>query len=134
MGLRFFADHCVSSYVVEALREAGHEVLRVRDHMATNSADLAVIAKAQELASILVSLNGDFADIVTYPPQHYKGIVALQVRNHPEIIPRLVSRLGDYLSAHPDPEHYAGKLFLVEVHRIRARQGAGGQDEAQRPH
>jgi hypothetical protein len=35
-----------------------------------------VIAKAQKLDSILLSLNGDFADIVTYPPKSYQGIVA----------------------------------------------------------
>jgi hypothetical protein len=41
----------------------------------------------------LISLNGYFADIVAYPPGNYKGIVALQVRNHPEIIPELMERL-----------------------------------------
>jgi hypothetical protein len=71
--------------------------------------------------AILVSLNGDFADIVSYPPAIYKGIVALQVRNHPEVIPQLLSRLKDYLSSHPDMKHYKGKLLLVEAHRIRIR-------------
>ena len=35
-----------------------------------------VIAKAQKLDSTLLSLNGDFADIVTYPPKSYQEIVA----------------------------------------------------------
>jgi hypothetical protein len=34
-----------------------------------------VISEAQELDAILISLNGDFADIVTYPPEKYKGII-----------------------------------------------------------
>ena len=46
-----------------------------------------VIAKAQEIDAILLSLNGDFADIVNYPPTNYRGIVALQMRNHSEILP-----------------------------------------------
>ena len=41
--------------------------------------------------------------------------IALQVRNHPEIIPQLIIRLKDYLSAHPDINHYKGKLFLATV-------------------
>jgi len=86
------------------------------------SADSVVILKAQELDSILVSLNGDFADIVTYPPANYRGIIALQVGNHPEIIPQLMATLKDYLSAYPDMSHYKGKLLLVEVHRIRVRE------------
>ena len=84
--------------------------------------DPAVIAKAQELGCILLSLDGHFADLITYPPRKYGGIVALQVRNHPEVIVRLMRRLMDYLSAHLEQDEYQQKLFLVEVHRIRIRQ------------
>jgi hypothetical protein len=74
------------------------------------------------LDAILVSLNGDFSDIVTYPPSDYKGIIALQVRNHPEVIPVLIHRLMNYLAAHPEMQSYRGQLFLVEAHRIRIRK------------
>jgi len=122
MSLRFFADHCISNFIVQMLRDAGYEVFRLRDYLPTDSVDSAVISKAQELNSILVSLNGDFADIVLYPPTNYKGIIALQVRNHPEIIPQLMEVLENYLSAHTDMVNYKGKLLLVEVHRIRVRE------------
>ena len=122
MSLRFFADHCISNYLVDALRGAGHDVLRLRDHIPTDSPDPVVIATAQELDCVLVSLNGDFADILTYPPGDYKGIIGLQMRNHPQIQPQLVTRLVHYLAAHPHMEHYQGKLVLVEVHRIRVHQ------------
>jgi len=121
MPLRFFADQCVPSVVMEALREAGHEVLRLREHIRPDSPDAAVIATAQELEALLISLNGDFVDIVTYPPSRYKGIIALQVRSHPEVLPQLVSRLRAYLLGHPEMSHYAGKLLLIEAHRIRIR-------------
>ncbi len=122
MSLRFFADHCISNFIVQMLRDAGYEVFRLRDYLPTDSSDSAVISKAQELNSILVSLNGDFADIVLYPPTNYKGIIALQVRNHPEIIPQLMEVLENYLSGHTDMVNYKGKLLLVEVHRIRVRE------------
>ena len=120
--MKFFADHCVPTSIIHTLRTAGHEVILLRDCIPINSRDEVVIAKAQELNAILVSLNGDFSDIVMYPPANYRGIIALQVRNHPEIIPWMMDRLTKYLSAHPDLDHYKGRLFLVEVHRIRVRE------------
>lgn len=122
MSLRFFTDHCVPNSVIQALRDAAHDVLLLKEHIPRDSNDAVVIAKAQELDAILVSLNGDFADITTYPPSRYKGILSLQVRNHPEVIPSLMRRLMDYLSVHPERRSYEGRLFLVEAHRIRIRK------------
>lgn len=122
MSLRFFADHCIPTSVIRVLRDAGHEVMLLRDWLPKNSPDPIVIGKAQELPAILVSLNGDFSDIVRYPPADYQGILALQVRDHPEVIPVLLNRLLSFLASHPDPAWYAGKLLLVEVHRIRIKQ------------
>lgn len=122
MALRFFADHCVSNLIIDTLCRAGNEVLYLKNHLPVESSDSLVIAKAQETDSVLLSLNGDFADIVTYPPAHFKGIVSLQVLNHPEITRSLLVRLLAYLAAHPAPEHYRGKLIVVEVDRIRIRE------------
>src|SRR5271157_6445686 len=122
MGLRFLADHCISNQIIRTLRDTHHEVVRLRDLLPVESPDAIVIAKAQELGAILLSLNGDFADIVTYPPRNYKGIVALQVRNHPEILPQLLARLTGYLELHLTMEDYEGKLLVVEVDRIRIRE------------
>jgi len=121
VSLRFFADHCIPMSVVQTLRDAGYEVLRLKDFIPTDSPDNLVISKAQQSDAILISLDGDFADIVTYPPSRYKGILALQVRNHPESIPLLLDRLKAYLLAHDTIENYSGKLLIVEPHRIRSR-------------
>lgn len=83
-----------------------------RKRLPRDAEDTVVIDKAQELVCVLVSVNGDFADIVTYPPSQYGGIIGLQVRNHPEILPQLISRLTNYVVAHPDNSHYRGKLFV----------------------
>ncbi len=122
MALRFLADHCISNSIVQTLRDANHEVLRLKDLLPVESSDAMVIAKAQEIDAILLSLNGDFADIVTYPPKSHKGIIALQMRNHPETLPHLMARLIAYLTGQPVNEHYRGKLFVVEIDRIRIRE------------
>jgi predicted nuclease of predicted toxin-antitoxin system len=122
MAVRFLADHCISNFIIHNLREASHEVVRLKDVLPVDSSDELVMAKAQELTAILLSLNGDFADIVTYPPKKYKGIVALQMRNHSEALPHLMRRLSSYLATHSAIEHYHGKLFVVELDRIRIRE------------
>jgi len=121
MALRFLADHCISNTIVQTLREAAHEVVRLRDVLPVESPDTIVIAKAQEIDAILLSMNGDFADIVTYPPKNYKGIVALQMRNHAEVLGQLMARLNEYLRTQPAMAHYEGKLYVVQVNSIRIR-------------
>lgn len=90
--------------------------------MAVESPDTVVLAKAKALDAILVSINGDFSDIVRFPPQQHEGIIALQVKNHPETTGMIVARPVDYLAAHPQRSHYRRKLFVVEPHRIRVRR------------
>ena len=121
MALRFFLDHCVRNSVAAALSGNGHETIRLREALPTDAPDPLVIAKAQEINALLLSFNGDFADIVSYPPELFKGIIALQVRNQPAILAAAVQRLIEYLQANPDIDFYVGKLVLVEPHRIRVR-------------
>ena len=122
MSLRFFSDQCVPAEITDTLRRHGHQVTLLREVLPIRSLDPMVIAQARELGAVLVSLNGDFADIVAYPPASQLGIVAIQLHNHPEIIPQLMERLVAFLDGHRDQKFYHGKLLLVEVHRVRIRQ------------
>ena len=122
MSLRFFSDQCVPAEITNTLRRHGHQVTLLREVLPIRSLDPVVIARARELDAVLVSLNGDFADIVAYPPARHLGIVAIQLHNHPEIIPQLMERLVAFLDGHRDQEFYGGKLFLIEVHRVRIRR------------
>ena len=121
MSLRFLSDQCVPASIAEHLRQSGHQVTALREVLPIRAPDPVVIAKARELGMILVSLNGDFSDIVAYPPANHLGLVAIQLQNHPEIIPPLMERLTVFLKGHPEQAFYHGKLFIVEAHRIRIR-------------
>ena len=122
MSLTFFSDQCVPTEISSILTRNGHKVTLLRDVLPIQSPDSDVIAKAQSLSAILVSLNGDFADIVEYPPSNYAGIVAIQLKNHPETIPSLMGGLINFLIENPQQEFYRGKLIIVEAHRIRIRE------------
>ncbi len=122
MSLRFFADHCVPGSVANSLRQSGYQLDLLKEHLPTDTPDPEVIAYAQMLGAILLTLNGDFADIINYPPANYGGIIAMQVKNQPASIPRTLIRLLTYLTDNPEREHYTGKIFLVEPQRIRIRE------------
>jgi predicted nuclease of predicted toxin-antitoxin system len=121
--MQFFVDHCVPRSIRDTLGAEGHEIIRLSARLRVDAEDSAVIEEAQKIGAVLLSLNGDFADLLRYPPEEYGGIVALQVRNRPEAIPSIMDRLLGYLQQHPDRSHYLGKLLLVEAHRIRVRRG-----------
>ena len=123
MSLRLFCDQCVPAEISDALRNQCFDVILLRSVLPIRSPDTAVIAKAQQLAAILVSLNGDFSDIVAYPPENHAGIIAIQLNNHPETIPQLMKRLIDFLKGHLDQNYFIGKLVVAETHRIRIRGG-----------
>jgi predicted nuclease of predicted toxin-antitoxin system len=119
MGLRFLTDQCVSEAVVYMLRDTGNEVLRLRDYSHPDIADHQLIARAQGLNCILLTLDRYFTDIVTYPPAAYKGIIALQIKNRPELLSGIVARLRDHIHVRSDMADYAHKLFIIESYRIR---------------
>ena len=119
MKPQFLLDQCVPNLVASSLAASGFTVHLLKQHLPVESTDPVVIAKATELKCVLVSLNGDFADILSYPPSKYGGIVAMQLRNQPSLLPLLVSRLVAFVEAAKDMQALAGKLFVVEVHRIR---------------
>jgi len=122
MSLRIFADHCIPNSVISDLKSLGHQVIRLKDEIPADSPDSLVIVKAKELNCILVSLDSDFSNIVIYPPKEYIGIISLQIKNHPEALADILNKLKEYFALNPKMEHYKGKLFLAEAHRIRVRK------------
>jgi predicted nuclease of predicted toxin-antitoxin system len=122
MSLRFLCDQCIPAEISNHLRQEDYTVILLREVLPIRSPDPEVITKAKELNAVLVSLNGDFSDIVAYPPSQYSGIIAIQLHNHPEIIPQIMQRMLSFLTANKEPEFYPGKLIIVEAHRIRLRQ------------
>jgi hypothetical protein len=60
LAIRFFIDHCVPDSVGRVLRDAGHEVILLRERIAQDSPDPLVAAVSEMNGAVLVSLDSDF--------------------------------------------------------------------------
>ncbi|MBP7049571.1 MAG: hypothetical protein KBE65_01005 [Phycisphaerae bacterium] len=66
----------------------------------------------------LITLDTDFADIRTYPPAEYPGLLVLRLvkQSTPEVL-RVIRRLLEVLKT----ADCRGQLWIVEPERIRVR-------------
>ena len=97
---------------------AGHEAVTVDDQqlVGSNDRDLSEICRSE--GRVLVTLDLDFADIRTYPPENYPGLIVLRLgrQDKPhvlDIFQKLLKAIGR--------EPLEGRLWIVEGNRIRIR-------------
>ena len=60
LRIRFFLDNCVPDSVAQVLRDAGHEVILLRDVIQRDSPDQLVATVSELLNAVLVSYDKDF--------------------------------------------------------------------------
>ncbi len=71
-------DNCVPRKYRALLESWGYPVRFLHDYGSADAADDQVIALAQELDAILLTVDMDFANILRYPPQDYAGLVVVR--------------------------------------------------------
>ena len=119
--MKLLADHCVPESICQFLEDRGHEVPRLRSLMPTNSPDEVVIAKARELDTVLISLNGDFSHIENYPPSQYGGIISIRFKNRPQLLPAVLDNLASFIEGKSNKD-MAGILLIVEATGCKVRR------------
>jgi predicted nuclease of predicted toxin-antitoxin system len=118
--VRFLADENVPGDAVAALRAAGHDVAWVRTD-APGSSDQAVLARAIDEESILVTFDRDFGELarrVALPEAC--GVVLLRIPMRSGSTGSVVAQILDGRS------DWAGHFSVVEPGRVRMRT-LGGQ-------
>jgi predicted nuclease of predicted toxin-antitoxin system len=114
----FKVDENLSVKVAELLRQAGHDVMTVAEQRMAGSPDPSLAAICQKEGRALVTLDLDFADIRTYPPANYPGLIVLRLGSQSmSRISRAVSRVITLLQSQP----LAGKLWIVDESAARIR-------------
>jgi hypothetical protein len=80
--------------------------------------DLATLVRGESRA--LLTLDQGFADIRSYPPKEYQGVVVLRLaRQDKGHVLQVCTRLLQAFAALP----LGGQLWIVEDNRIRVRLG-----------
>ena len=109
--MRFKIDENLPAEVAQLLMLAGHEAMTVPAQHLSGSADseIARVCKIEGFA--LITLDRDFADVRTYPPDEHPGLVVLRLDQQDkdyvlEIIPQVIQMLID--------EPLAGRLWIVQ--------------------
>jgi predicted nuclease of predicted toxin-antitoxin system len=103
--MNFKIDENLPVEAAQVLRQAGHD------------AKLAVICRREQRA--LITFDKDFADIRTYPPSEYNGLVVIRLpqQDKPSVL-ALMKRLLPIL----EQEVLAQKLWIVDMRRVRIRE------------
>ena len=116
--MRAKLDENLPVEAAELLRAAGWNCDTVHDEGLAGAEDAKVAAASQADARVLFTLDLDFADIRTYPPGDYAGIVVLRP-NEPtrRQVLGLMTRVLPVLSA----EWIEHRLWIVDPARVRVR-------------
>jgi len=124
--MRFKADENLPPEVAAFLRDHGHDALTVWDEGMRGEPDQHLAKVCQSERRALVTLDLGFADIRTYPPERFTGLIVLrlnqQSRRHVlAVLPRVLELLKT--------EPLEGRLWIVDKQSLRVREGIFGEDE-----
>jgi len=115
---QFKIDENLPVEIAALLVRAGYDTKTVNEQLLQGAADSRIIDVCKSENRILVTLDTDFSDIRTYPPEEYAGIVVLRVaRQDKPYIMEVFHRIIQLIDLEPLSRH----LWIVEDHRIRIR-------------
>lgn len=118
--MKFLIDANLPRSITALISSLGHEVEFARDIGLAAAPDSAIAARAQTTRAALLTRDLDFADVRSYPPEQYAGIVVLRLPDDAvaQDIVRVVER---FLSETAFTSQLAGRLAIVEPDRVRFR-------------
>ena len=116
--MRFKIDENLPESVASVLGDAGHDAVSVLGQKLGGAEDLKLsqICKAEK--RVLVTADTGFADIRTYPPNEYPGIIVLRLQYLNKVsVMEVTKRLLPSLQT----EQLVNRLWIVEDTRVRIR-------------
>lgn len=116
--MRFKIDENLPVEAATLLLEAGHDARSVLQQDLGGQTDADIASACQRERCILITLDIDFADIRTYPPEQFHGLIVLRLRrqDRPHILDVLARLIQTFRS-----EPMQRQLWIVEEDRIRIR-------------
>jgi hypothetical protein len=120
----FLIDASLPRAVADVLRSAGHEAVDVRDIGLGAAGDAAVAAHAAGQGLCLITRDGDFGNILEYPPARYGGIVVLKTARSSGGRRAVLDLTSAFLANREVVAALKGRLVIVEPGRLRVRAGS----------
>jgi predicted nuclease of predicted toxin-antitoxin system len=117
--MQFKIDENLPVEVANLLRQAEHNTATVLEQSLGGAADAQLAEICQQEKRAILTLDLDFSDIRTYPPDQYSGIVVLRLRRHDK--PHVLQIVQKFLQA-IETESPVGKLWIIDEKRIRIRE------------
>ena len=90
--MKFKVDENLPIEVAQLLREAGHDVYSVHEEGQVGVKDHVLAKVCQSENRAMVTLDTHFADIRTYPPQNYSGLIVLRLARQDKLHPTPAGR------------------------------------------
>ncbi len=117
--MKFKIDENLPDECAELLRTAGFETHTIEDEKLSGVDDSTVAECCRLEQRVFVTLDLDFANVMTYPPSSQPGIIVLRTKLQDKAT--IVALLNRVIRVLPirDP---SGELWIVEQDRIRFRQ------------
>lgn len=116
--MKFKIDENMPLEVAGLLKDSGHDATTVSEQDLTGTSDANLVAVCLQEARVLVTLDNDFADIRTYPPDKCPGIMVLRLnrQNKSHVLDVFVHAAALFSSETPERH-----LWIVEEDKIRIR-------------
>lgn len=115
----FKTDENVPDDVADLLRIAGYDDLTVLDQALGGKPDSHIAEVCRAEGRALITLDLDFADIRTYPPENSPGLIIF--RPSQQTIRNIIKLTKHLLTILPD-EPVTGRLWIVDEKQVRIRE------------
>ncbi|MFN0196888.1 MAG: DUF5615 family PIN-like protein [Planctomycetaceae bacterium] len=116
--MKFKIDENLPIEIGDLLRTAGHDALTVYDQNLVGESDHRLVEVCRMEQRAVLTMDLDFCDERTYPPQDSFGLIVLRLHRHDkQYVLESVKRILPFLKS----EQLEKKLWIVEENRIRIR-------------
>jgi len=120
--MKFKLDECVDARLAANLKQAGYEAVTTQQQGLRGIEDEKLYHLCKNEGYILVTLDIHFSNPLNFDPKYTPGIVVLRGPNDLFATTRkLVETLAEGLKR----EKPEGRLWIVELERIRIHEGPG---------
>jgi predicted nuclease of predicted toxin-antitoxin system len=116
--MKFKIDENLPIEIAELLNNEGCDAKTVTEQGLCGGDDSDIAVVCQEEERILVTLDTDFSDIRTYPPENYPGIIVMRLRRQDKLhIINIFNSFKDLIPKEPLKKH----LWIISENQVRIR-------------